>query len=692
MRDRLRTFAAWFWKEWRDQRAVTIGILLAIPGLTALAFWSFGEHLATVWLHNTRAVFLGIGVGLVNFAIASSLFAGETRRGTIQTVRRLPGALGAAFFAKIAFLTVLLVVVIAWSGICLAIAEAGNGGVASDLGLRYGTPGGATRAMALWNQLAEFPTGELWSVGLGMGVLCLWTLLVSTWMGRSGVAGVAAIVLLGVLATPFALMFLAHRYFFAGPWVLAGWTAGISAAAALVACALSHLRGHRFAGRPLRPFLLGSAVLLVALGGGYAYAQVALDDWLEVDPHDDDFQVYEARVGAGERYLYLTVHRGAAWIGDKNIRTNDRKTGWDSVRGTPLQAWVYDLETSQVQKLGGRAAQYFTVVPEAMGTGAFRQLEPCQSVICVRMQDAVENPGPVTWWDAVAASPKRTLPWATRDPVSLDLVRRTLAASSWKRDAQGRRVWLRDDILETEGALEDVPAGVRPRAVRRRALRPVPGGWFGWDMQLGNRMEAKLFLSAADGEQRKLAPDRSVGPWGHYVLGAEYALGFGRSTKKTKSGAREFERIVIPLNGGEAFAPQNLPEKQSSVLGENLVLGLRGPKGAYGLHAWNPIDGADRAIAWSGTAPGPVSSAMVYGRAGDGRMLLMLQRTDPWRTAWAVLTPDARTATLIVPWNAQWRSSAPIALLPDNTLIVGEEHKRVVRYAPGKAREVLFPR
>ncbi len=689
MRARLACFGTWLWKEWRDQRAVTIGILVAIPALTALSFWAFGDNLRTAWLHNTRAIFLGIGLGLVNFAVAASLVAGETRHATMQTLRRLPGGLSAAYLAKLAFLVLLVVVVIAWSGLCLALAEAGNGGVASDLGLRYDMDGGATRAMVLWEQILAFPTSELWTVGLGMGVLCLWTLLVSTWMGRSGVAGVGSIVLLGVLSAPFALLFIEHPYFFAGPWALAGWTAAISALAALVALSLSFLRGQRFAGRPLRPFLVGSAVLLVALGGGYAYAHSTLEDWLEVDPHHEDFRIFEAHVGAGGRYLYVTVHRGAPWIGDKNLRNLEGKSGWDGVRGTPLQAWVCDLKTGAIDRTYGKDARYFTRVPEAMGTGAFRRLEPQHAVVCVQTSKVDENPSALTWWDAATAKPVRTLPWGTRDPEALDLVRKTLAASSWLRDAQGRRVWLRDDILEVEGALEPIPDGVRPRAKRVRALHPVPGGWYGWTRS----PQDKIFLSV-DGEQRELKPDHKVSSWGHYALSGRHALDYERRKRPSNNWngqAPQTRRIVVPLDGGPASAPKNVPEKISSILAENLVLALRGDEGDLRLHAWNPLDGADRPLAWEGKEPRGVASAMVYGRAGDGRMLLLLQSKTPARTAWAVLSPNARTARLIVDWLF-WGSNRPLALLADDVLIVGEERKRVVRYVPGKDPEVLFPR
>ena len=45
MKTTMQRFFAWMRKEWRDQRAITIGIGLAVPGLTGLAYWAFGERI-----------------------------------------------------------------------------------------------------------------------------------------------------------------------------------------------------------------------------------------------------------------------------------------------------------------------------------------------------------------------------------------------------------------------------------------------------------------------------------------------------------------------------------------------------------------------------------------------------------------------------------------------------------------------
>jgi len=686
---RMRRLGTWLWKEWRDQRAVTIGILLAIPGLTALAFLAFGEHLAGAWMATVRTTFLGIALGLVNFAIASSLFASEIRRGTMQTVRRLPGAFGTAFLAKVLYLVVLVVVVIAWQGLCLAVAEAGNRGIAMDLGLREGLDGGPFRALALLADIAAFPTSALWITGLGMGVLCLWTLLVSTWMGRSGVAGVGALVLLAALGAPFVLFFLEHVYFFPGPWALAGWTVSIAAVVALLAAAASYLRGQRFAGRPLRPFLAGAAVLLVAVGGGYAYAHVALDAWLEIDPHDESFRIYEAHVGAGERHLFLTVHRGAAWIGDRNLGTNDQQKGWGTGRGTPLQAWVVDLETGSIEKAYGKQARYFTAVPEATGVGAGRPLDPEPALVCYHLSKAAdEEPGAVTWWDATVGTPARTLPWGVRDPVSIGLVRRTLAATSWLRDAEGRRVWLRDGLYEREGDLPTVPEGLRPRPKRARALWPVPGGWYGTRMERGSFAGPRLFVDAATGQERELVPDVRVSSYGFSVMSEDFCFGYEPIDPKQRNG--KTRRVVVPLKGGEPFEPRNPPKHIGQVIGRDLVLALRAEPGDRMLYAWNPMTGASRPIAWRGEPLSGIAHVAVHGTTSDGRMLLRLD-SGQYGLAYVVLSADRRFLLPVTGWQKP-SVGFPIALLADDALVLVEDQRRIVRRAPGKEPEVLFPR
>ncbi len=688
--DALKRFQQWMWKEWRDHRAIVCGILLAIPALTALGFWAFGEHLATAWMRSTRAVYLGIAVGLVVFAVAGDLFAGETRRGTMRTVRRLPGAFGTAFLAKIVFLTALLCVVIAWQGVCLAIAEAGNGGIAMDLGLREGIDGGPARAMALLEGVAAFPTGELWINGLGYGVLALWTLLVSSWMGRSGVAGIGALVLLGALASPFFLFFQEHPYFFPGPLVLAGWAAGVSALVALAACALSFLRGARFEGRPLRPFLLGASVLLVALGGGYAYASASLDAWLDLDPQADDFHIMDAHVGAGEGHLYVTVHRGQAWNGGKLLLLHHAlNQGVKERRGTPLQAWVVDLGTQGIQRVDDRAERYFMRPSECQNIVHTRPLDPVDGLVCLRLAGAdVEA---AQWWDAALGKPLRVLPTDMRDAKTIDLVRRNLRTASWQRDSQGRRVWIRDGVVERDGDMPALPVGLWKRQVPHRRLTAVPGGWYGWISRMGTARQQRIFVDVETGGERPAGSERKQHLWGWNILSPEHVLDYERDAKgHFKPGGK---RSVAPLGADEPnVLAKNTPTIVGRVIGRDAVLALRGPKWDLTLHVWNPRTGQTRELPWLGRRPDLLRGAAVHGYTGDGRLLLQLDRGTSLerRISLAVLSADREHVRLIADGLASWVQ--PIALLKDDALVAIQDTRRVVRLAPDKPVEVLFPR
>ena len=84
---------------------------------------------------------------------------------------------------------------------------------------------------------------------------------------------------------------------------------------AFLAAGISFLRGQRFAGRPFRPVMYGLSLVLVAVGGGYAYAHKSVNDWIHFGPQTPGFTIHDAQVGAGGRYLYLNVTRGKPWSG-----------------------------------------------------------------------------------------------------------------------------------------------------------------------------------------------------------------------------------------------------------------------------------------------------------------------------------------------------------------------------------------
>lgn len=694
MKTTITRYVTWLYKEWRDQRAIILGILIAIPGLTALAYVGFGEHLGGARLEMVGLTFLAIAVGLVVFAIAGDLFAGENRRGTIHALRRLPGGLGSSFLAKLTVLTVVILAVVALQGLSLAVAEHLNAGRLAGVGISDYHRNGATRAMTVWDQLRSFPTSPLWLAGLGMGVLGLWTLLVSSWMGRSGVASIGAIVLLGALATPFAWLFKEHPWFFPGPLRLAASIATVAALVALAALALSFLRGQRYAGRPFRPFLLGFGVLLVALGGGYAYAQQSLDDWVSFGPGVEDFRIHHAHMGADGRYLYINVARGTLWDNERPVSHHRHDSDpWAFQRGTPSQAWVVDLHAGAWRALDDRKVRYFLEVPECQGVYGMQALDPVEALVCYDLDDP-EQPG-LQWWDARAAEGGRTTAFGVRDARSLALVRRQLAADTWLRNAWGKRVWLRDETIEREDSVVSLGDGLLARDLRNRSLgmlRPVPGGWFGYDMKNGG---AYVILDALTGVQTRVHKlPRTSGYWHSGVLSTTHML--IRETLQPALDARggPITRVrVMAFADPEAHvAAKNEPARIGTVLAEDLVFAERGPETARTLHLWNPRTGADREIPWTGAALQDIRQASVLGRTGDGRAWIHLRTGKAGASRFAAAVLDAKLEGLRVvrPWTRD--NDVVIALMPDDSVVVLRAGRSVVRIQPGGRETTLFPK
>ncbi|MDF1700454.1 MAG: hypothetical protein P1V36_04780 [Planctomycetota bacterium] len=692
MKTTMQRFFAWMRKEWRDQRAITIGIGLAVPGLTGLAYWAFGERIGAAQLENVGFTFLAIAVGLVVFAIAGDLFAGENRRGTIHALRRLPGGLGSAFGAKLAFLVLVLLGVIVLQGLSLAVAENLNADRIAKLGLNDYHRNGASRSVAIFEQLGDFPTSPLWLAGLGLGVFGLWTLLVSSWMGRSGVASIGAVVLVAALGVPFALFFKEHPWFFPGTLYLMAGTASVAALVALVALALSFLRGQRYAGRPFRPFLLGASVLVLAVGGGYAYAESSLRSWLSFGPHAEGFRIHEAHIGAGGKRLFLTVSRGPMWDGDRVVSAAQQSNNpWRPRRGTPAQGWVVDLEAGTHTPIDDRAVRYFLDVPELGGAFAYESREPVEALVC----DHLENPAEpaLRWWDARSGEPARVLPFAVRDASALALVRRQLMSAAWQRDSEGRRVWLRDGRIEREGDVLEAPAGLvaRPKVHKGLAIaRPVPGGWFGFSNVEG-RMEPAVL--DADSGELSLIPKlpQTTGYWHAHVLSTEHML-IRKYRKLDKRGARDaIVRILAFADPENHSAPKNEPPVVDRALARDQVLALRGPEHGRTLHVWNPRSGHDRALPWRGPALEGISRIQALGRAGDGRLLIQLWNSDH-HTAMALLDADLATLRAVSPWaQSPRRGDRVVALMPDDSLVVVRAGRTVLRLRAGKPSEVLFP-
>jgi hypothetical protein len=245
---------AWTWKEWRSQRALLGGYLALVLLCSMLGF----SLLQREWWErdNNRGLVLGWfvaagAIGVLAFA-APQLLRGELvgSKGD-QFLRRLPGALGPAFAAKVLFLL-------------LATATL------PVLGLAAGELFFAATGRS-WDDLwqAARPGTEpriAWPVTFVGGTAALafapWVLVLATWMpGARMAVGATAVLAFALAAAGWCAVSgcpgldAALPYW---PWV------GYSVALALVVGWLGFVRGRR-GGGPLRSAKLGALAFGIGL-------------------------------------------------------------------------------------------------------------------------------------------------------------------------------------------------------------------------------------------------------------------------------------------------------------------------------------------------------------------------------------------------------------------------------------------
>ena len=115
----MHRFLTGLWKEARDQRAILLALLVALPLLVVAAGWAFGDQVHQPTFAALALFIVPIALALFLIAVASELFGGERRRGTLDFSRRLPGGLGGAFAAKLGFYLLGALLFVAW-GWCVA--------------------------------------------------------------------------------------------------------------------------------------------------------------------------------------------------------------------------------------------------------------------------------------------------------------------------------------------------------------------------------------------------------------------------------------------------------------------------------------------------------------------------------------------------------------------------------------------
>ena len=313
----------YFWKEWRDQRA-TLGWLAGAVLLLAGGGMLFapGKYVTT---DVSFLSFLAMGMSYlaVLLTIGTDLLPGEIARGKIRFLERLPAGLGTPFLAKILFFLAASAAAMAYGVLIVAICSAIRRGVLPESVLPEGLP---PTKLDYW--LSSFRLVPLFGI-------TLWGVTVSAWVPRSALAIPAAAILVLVLCWPLWLIMAPIEWYSPRGWEVAGLGI-LSLVGAPLSAWVSFTRGLRFGRAPRQAAKGGLAVAVLFMIPAWVWTGDRIHQLRSIDPYADDFCMYRAVVGEGERYAFVTAARN---LGDHPLphaMVVDLATGewWDEGVGS----------------------------------------------------------------------------------------------------------------------------------------------------------------------------------------------------------------------------------------------------------------------------------------------------------------------------------------------------------------------
>ncbi len=281
------------WKEWRDHRAVILGIAVLLPPVIFAALLLVPEGVVALPTAGAAA-----GLAIAAFALGADLVPGEVRRGTLMFLRRLPGGLGPVFAAKALMLVA-----------ALALSTALGFGAASLAEKVAGRP-----ALALdWTYAPEALA------------VALWIFAVAMWLPRGELAVPATALCLGAFILPM------HLILEGNPGLKLKASAVDLGRFALVPGALLvawlSFRGRRF-GAAWGSAWRGLLVTLVLFTPAWGYVANRAREWRHFDPADPQCRLCDGYLGAGARYAFLNGRSG----GPNHAILMDLRTGdWRQV-------------------------------------------------------------------------------------------------------------------------------------------------------------------------------------------------------------------------------------------------------------------------------------------------------------------------------------------------------------------------
>lgn len=664
MRGRTTSWGTGLWKEWRDQRAIALALLVALPVLVLSAAWAFGDKLAPPAFAALGVLTLPLAQGLFVIAVASELFGSERRRGTLALVQRLPGGLGRALAGKLlAYAAGTLLALLAGTAVAaLACALFGPPGSVGEVLARAAAPG-ADPLLAL--------------LLLGLFAFGCWVLLLSLWVPQGGAAVLGALLLLALLALPAALLLSDHlwlvertaRHLLAreASGALAG--GALLAALPLLALGVSHLRGQRRLAGVWAPAWRGLAVLGALTLGGYAYGAVEVARATRVDPTSEDFRIEDLVVGAGGRYAYVNAFAGPRPF------TGATQGTWET--GTPLKPLCVDLRDGSWREAAGFGQAWMRpYYPGGHGSST-----TTASHVLLPATDGEQ----ITWFDAAAGTALKTI-WHSLESAEVRGWQRSVRAhDASRRDEQGRALWVEGGALVREG--DPLPAAPLRRDAWSYAV-PIPGGW------LVTRRASNgptVTLEAATGRERPVPhewrqPYMSRREW----LSPRHMLVWEMNARGVHARTLVIHDLDAPetpprtVSTPEGFAWLAGPTDDGRLLA---IVGTAAPDRRLVL--WAPVTGEVTPLRDARGGEVPAFGGWGVARAPQDLWLLDV-RQDGVSAASVPLLVDARAgrAARLAPvgYVTDWVLEGPQGAL------AVEDRRRIVRLGADGRRELLFPR
>ncbi|MCA9315937.1 MAG: hypothetical protein H6806_05730 [Planctomycetes bacterium] len=689
---------------------VLVGIVIAIPLLYVMAVALFADDLSPLRADHVELGIAGMALALVWFGLAGDTMAAEVAGGGPHLARRQAGAMLPLFLAKLVVLGGLAVSVAWYAQYAFVWAWHAT----SSLPM----PDVESRGEYRW-LVGELAFDARLARGLNVGLawswvaipLLSWVLVAGSWIARSGAASLAGLLLVGAVAGPFLLgMDVA-------PW-LVGWfgeqglrniayvVGGLGCVTALV----SWLVGWSRQRRVLVPALAGGTVVLFVLGSMGAWAYADWRTWSVIEPTDPELRIQDARVGADGTSLWLVVHKGVAYADGLPVEyLHGRPQGAEearSMRGTPIQMWRVDLTTRGIAVVANGGERQFVgegLAGTRWGGWAHRGPRvPLPFVALVAPRAMPADSVTVEWYDTRTPQEVAVLPWGCRDGRIDRLLQAGLRDLAPQRDADGRRVWIRDGELEREGS-ERAPRNRVEQLELEDLYRcePVPGGWWrsGGPVEATTRRGDLDFLHL-DGSASPIATTVQHERHSLSVLDAEH-VALRMSTSDEPRWMQPLQ--ILRTATGEEVSRVRPPGLCASVGVAARLLLVRSQSGPAPLSLWSPGGGDELPLRWQGLpltlAEGEVCGLYTMQRHPQGHVLVkaFVYAPEDRRAGTVevslVVDPKALTVRQVLAQAQSLDFSRElVALDADGSLIMLEDDRRIVRHGPELGQhEVLFP-